>query len=78
MALRTANNLRIEQAIIAAARAHTQMPAFSRAKATELAAQIDATCIGARYADVTVALCIMLLKALGITDAHDLSRFSSH
>lgn len=71
MRIKSANNIAIEQGILAVAKAHARTPGFSIAKAKETATQIDRAVTGVRTAEVVVALCINLLRGIGFVDALD-------
>jgi hypothetical protein len=72
--LRSANNAKTVGTLIAIGRAHLNMPGASIVTAQELAARIDQVCAGTRAVEVTIALVILLMKAIGVTDAADASR----
>jgi len=72
--VRSANNLAIEAAILAVARAHARLPGVDVTRAKALAARIDGVMAGAMTAECVVALVIQLLRAIGVTDAADESR----
>ena len=74
--LKTVNNVAIRNSLIAVGRAHAQFPGFDMAKATALAHRIDALAREEQGMHVTVALVILLLKAIGVLDAGDMSRFA--
>jgi len=72
--VRSANNLHIEEAILAVGRAHARMPGVNPAHVLELAARIDGVMAGAMTAECVVALVVQLLRAIGVTDSADVSR----
>ena len=69
-------NQRVIDAIVAAARARSRTPEFSWPIAKQLAEQIDHVMLGTRGAECTVALCIQLLRTLGVADPGDQSRLT--
>ena len=68
------DNVRIEQAIVAVARAHAHYPGVTPAAVTELATKIEPVLIPYQGAVCTTALCVLLLKALGFVAPFDMSR----
>lgn len=75
MAFQSKQNARAIQAIIAVARAHTRLPGFEMTKAKDIARKIDAVVVQDRTMETTVALCLLLLRAIGVADFADDSRF---
>lgn len=74
--LQTVNNVRIRNTLLALARAHTSAPGFEMSKATGLAHRINALAAEEQTMHVAVALVILLLQAIGVHDAGDVSRLS--
>lgn len=73
--IKSRNNVAIEQAVLAIARAHTRVPAFDLVRAKELAAKIDGVLVAERTAECVVALCIALLRGLGVSRSDLAARF---
>jgi hypothetical protein len=69
------DNGTIAAGIIAVARAQARMPGFDFAAAKEAAAQIDRALENVRTLEATFAVCIVLLKGIGLTGADDESRY---
>lgn len=76
--IKSANNLAIEQAILAIGRAHIRIPRIDPLRAKELAVKIDGQMASYKTGECTIALCIQLLRTLGVEAPADLSRFLSH
>lgn len=75
---RTRNNVAIEEALKAVARAHVQMPGFNAAKARELINTFSAACAGARAMEVTVAAAAILASSLDEPGASPQSWLPQH
>lgn len=60
--------------IVAIARAHCTMPGFDIARAVELATRLETAIDGARTMETVYALCMLLLKGIGVADAKDIIR----
>lgn len=73
--LRSRNNVTILQAIAAIARAQIRMPGFDHTRAKDAAVKVDAVLADTRGMECVVALCIVLLKALGYDRTVDESFF---
>jgi len=76
--LKTPDNVKIERAILAVARAYVHDPQFEMSKALELAARVDAVAQGEVWQHVIVALILVLLKGLGLTPRDAAARMSAH
>lgn len=76
--IRSRNNIAIEQSIMAVARAHARLPGVDLVRAKELAAKIDGPMGPYMTAECTIALCIQLLRTLGVADAFHESRLRGH
>jgi len=68
------DNVRIEQAIVAVARAYARYPGATPAAAIELAMKVEDVLTGYQGATCTIALCALLLKSLGFAAPFDASR----
>lgn len=74
--LKSVNNVAIRNSLIAVGRAQAMLPGFEMSKATALAHRIDALAAEDQSMHVMAALVILLLRAIGVRDAGDVSRFS--
>ena len=72
--VRSANNVAIEAAVLAIARAHVRLPGVDVARVKHLAVEIDRALTGHMTAECTVALCIQLLRSIGVADPANESR----
>ena len=77
MTFRSKHNAAAIDAIHAIAHAHAKLPGFDVTRAKALAVQIDTVMAGVMTAECTVALCVQLLRTLGVADFADESRFSA-
>jgi hypothetical protein len=68
------DNVRIEQAIVAVARAHAHYPGTTPAAVMELVTKIEPVLSPYQGAVCTMALCVLLLKSLGFVAPFDTSR----
>lgn len=66
-------NRKITAAIVAVARSQTNVSAFDLHRATQIAARLDAALVDERTAEVTYALCALLLKGMGIGGPRELA-----
>lgn len=64
----------VKHSLLALARAHALMPGFDMSRAVGVAERIDQAVHDDTQMHVTVALVILLLKAIGVGDAADRSR----
>jgi hypothetical protein len=69
--LRTRNNVSIEAAITAVAKAHLRYPGVDLQRVTQLALQFDNAAAPYMTAEVTAALCVQLLRAIGARELAD-------
>ena len=72
--LKTRNNEKIAAAIVAVARAQMRYPGASPIRVIELARKIDPLLAPYMQAECTAALCVLVLKAIGVLDWADTSR----
>jgi hypothetical protein len=77
MTFRSAHNRRAIDAVIAIGRAHARLPGFDRPRALALVGKLDAAMDGVRTMECIVALVMQLLRALGVNDFADESRFTT-
>jgi hypothetical protein len=76
--LRTQNNQKVAATLVGVARAHVQYPGFEMSKAKAAAERVDRALADEQHMHATVALVILLLKAMGIAEPGDVSLFSRH
>lgn len=69
--LKTKNNVRVASSVVAVARAYARMPEFSYPRAVEIAKQVDTLLADKRQLEATFALCVALLKAIGVHELEE-------
>lgn len=75
--LKTRNNQTIAAAVSAVARAQMRYPGTSPIRVIELARKIEPTLAPYMHAECTAALCVLVLKAIGVDDWFNASRLNA-
>jgi hypothetical protein len=73
----SARNKTAIAALVAVGKAQIRLPGFDRPRAMALAYKLEAVMKDTRTMECTFALVLLLLKAVGVTDFADESRFST-
>jgi hypothetical protein len=75
--VRSSDNRRAIQAVVAIGRAYAHLPRMDFGRSIEAAHKLDAVLADYKSGEAVVALTVLLLRGLGVTDWQDISRWQS-